>query len=312
MLPGLHEMVFGETGQTLWHVPPVPVSAATYVLEDLLTHEVIEEGGADVDPFEATATATAGPGTADHRRISVDFGEDPEPIEVGRAYAIVAADRRCELLVCAGHGADYIVASTPLSGVYPAGSTVEGVRISAPFPDETAEDERLVLQDHPLGVTWRYEIGERTVPVLEQVRLVRAPFERQYLGAVETSLRLNWAELVQALPPHGNTLRELVQWAGRKVATRLRAKGIHPNRLMMGAQGHELVEARAVLHMADLGHCPANRDPSEFREDMRKDWLRCLDDLTNGSPGQDTVDINARGRATAPQSQRRRRGCRRA
>jgi hypothetical protein len=312
---GLHEVVFGVTGQPLVHVPTVPVSGTpTYVIENTeqgpdSNERELDSGNADVDGLSLTLDDDAGQGTANPRRIPV---ATVGAAAVGTVYAVVAADGRVEPFTCEAVGADYLEAGNPLSGSYTTNDTVVGLQLSADFPDAEAADEDLYDDDPPLRVSWTYTVRGGSVTVHEPIRLVRNKGEWRYLGTAEQALRSDWPELVMQAGRHHNAVRDVVRYAARRLQSRLRSRGVSPGDFLAGDKGHELLVARAALHMADSGFHPRTRDAEAFRVERRDEFNVLWTDLIVGHPGRDVVEVDRDDVATSNQATRHGRLIRRA
>lgn len=298
---GHHRVLFGGGAQTLIHVPPRRVSSATVVIEDLSYDEdsdgrtVLASGAATVDSYSATITAAAGRGASDTRLLT----HADSAATIGTTYAVQAADGRSEVFVCDAASSTTIRTRSSLSGSYAVGSLVRGVQLSCTFPGALADDETLFDGDPPLRVRWTYTVEGAVWRVDEIVRLVRSQPENRSLAAVEAALRSSWPELVMGLPPHGNSVRDLVESVASRLTAKLESKGVAAERLLLGTSGHELLLQACVLRLADMGHAPATRDAQAFRDEQDQEFGRLWTWIVSGQSAVGAADLD-RDTDTAP------------
>lgn len=302
MARGIHEVVFEGGAHALVHVPPARVSSATCFVEDLTEADdgadrfIVSSGAATVDTYNVTLTADSGSAEADPRLMT----HAGSSATAGTTYAIEAADGRTELFVADAVSATTIRARAPLSGDYPTGSTVRGVQLSVDFPAPAAADEDLFDANPPIRVTWIYTALGQAHRVAELVRLVRNKSSQRSLGSVETALREGWPELVKMLSPHGNALRDLVKRVADRLDAHMRGRGLDAEALLAGPLGFEVLLQRAVLHMAEAGYHPAERDAQLFVEDQRQEFARLWQSLTIGHSEIGAADIERLSDTAAP------------
>lgn len=302
MARGLHEVAYEGGAQALVHVPPVRVSSATVFVEDLTEPDdggdrfIVASGAATVDSYNITLTADAGAAES-NPRLMTHAGATATP---GVTYAIEAASGQTELFVCDAATATTITSKTPLTGDYATGATVRGVQLSVDFPALSAADEDLFEENPPIRVTWLYTAQGQSHRVAELVRLVRNKSSQRSLGEVETAIRTGWPELVKMLSPHGNSLRDLVRRVADRLDARLRGRGLDPEALLAGALGFEVLLQRVVLHMAEAGYHPAERDPQLFVEDQRSEFVRLWESLTVGHSEIGAADVERLSDTAAP------------
>lgn len=314
MSNGLHEIAFEETGQTLYHVPPLRVVSATYSIEDTTRDEdasdrVIASGAASVDSYSANVNADSGRGQPNPRRINISGMGSPT---IGRPYIIEASDGQAETKTLEAIGSTYLLMSTEVKGSYTNGDDVYGIQISASFPDGTAADESIFDDDRPLVVVWTYTIGDHQKIVDEQIRLVRGTATAQYLGQAEIVFNERWEELVTPMRAKPSAVRQLAKVCADWISPRLKYKGIDPDDFMRGEQGLDVLVERMALHAAENGFIPTNREQEAFVEDRRRSFASCWNDLVFGHPGRDVVDLDRDGVAKSTQSLRNGRLFRRA
>ena len=318
-MSAVHEIVTGGGAQTIAIVPPCRATGATYQIEDLskgndqadryLVGAVGVPAAATLDATELVVSAAAGADTTDAYAIPAAASA----LVTGRAYAIEAADAQREVFTCTGRDATSCTAEQPLTGAYPSGSKIRGLRVSGTFPAAQADDDNFFEEDRPLRVIWHLTIGGVVTTVAEPIRLVRALFQDKYIGDLDVWLRNTWRELVQQLGSKGEHTRTLCVQAANVVAGKLRAKGIDPGRYLAGPSGQNAMQARVVLELAQRGHKPGTIDIVSFLEDARREWAEMWSDLTLGADPRDTLETTrSNDAATASQPRKQRRLVRRA
>ena len=301
MARGVHEVIFGGGAQDLVHVPPTRVASATVAIEDLTQPDdgadrfILASGAAALDSYDATITVAAGAGQADPRLMT----HAGALAVAGRTYAIETADGRSELFEAEAVSATTLRSKGPLSGAYAIGSHVRGVRLVAVFPLASAADEDLFDGDPALRVVWRYTIAGQVWNVDELVRLVRGRPSSRSLGEVETALRSAWPEVIKAMSPHGNRLRDLVSRAAARLDARLRSRGINTESLLAGAAGFELLLQFCVLQIAEQGFHPSTRDPQMFVDEQAREFARLWEWIAVGASAHGAADVD-RDSDTAP------------
>lgn len=309
MKEGLLEVYRDQGDQPLIHVPPVRVSSASYVLEDLAESEtsstrVLASGAATVDSLDAALTADSGRGTTAPRTIYVVAGA----AQARHVYA-VEGDDDSELVRLEAVAAAYVTAAAPLSARYTvaAGSRLRGVELTATFPAAAAAREDLQEEDRVLRIVWTYTIAGRIVRAADQVRLRRDAADVRYLGRAEAVLREDWPELVQALPKHGNAVRTVVNACARLLVAKLKGRSIPPESFLAGDIGFELLLARCLMRFAERGHAPGGVDLERWREERRIEFFSQWKTLTTGTPGLDVADVDPEADQAPVGSSRRRR-----
>lgn len=309
MVGGLHTVLRDGGDQTLVHVPPVVVSAATYSIEDLSLSEtsplrVIAQGAASVDALsEVTVGSVAGPRTATPRRLPIANST----AVAGRVYRLTSiTDGTSELVRVESVTTTSVMVAGRLSATYPIASTLRGAEIRATFPSAAAARSELQEEDRVLRVRWAYEIGGEPVAVVEQIRLVRNEAEvSAWLTRAELRVREEWPELVKILGGGGGSLRALVRSAATDIQAGMRALSLEPADLFLGDQGFELLVRRCVYRFAELGMCPAGREMETWAEQQRRHWLALYKAIANGG-GSRTAELDATS-DTATENRRPRR-----
>ncbi len=310
MPPGLHEVTYLGGDQDIEHYPPVRVSSATAIIEDLYEDEddadrVLQaSASATVDNTSANIDIDIGPETADPYRVNACGGN----LVVGRTYVIEATGGESEVFKCASAGPSGIRSESPIMGSYSADDArIRGLRLSFTFPTAAAADEDLFDDDRPMRIKWTYTIDGRTVVVGEQIRMVRTNFEMQYLTEVEQEFKNGWYELVKQLPPNPGELRRLVRWSMNRINAQLRGADITPERFLAGPHVAEVLNARLEMCVAEKGYAPKSVDPDTFMNNKRQDFYVTWRRLVLGNPGKDTADLT-RDDDVAHANQSRRQG----
>lgn len=298
-----NRIILGQTGQTLRHVPIGVVTNATYTFEDLAytiddesSRRIIASGSATVASWSLTSSATAGPTQTNGARISV---EATTGASLRAPAVIVAPDGSRELLEIAGlSSGSYIEAASSLAGVYPAGSTIYGVLVSASVPDdfvagviagETAQDR--YRRKHPLRITWTYTLDGTVRRVPEIVEWVRHDAADQLVG--DAVLRLTKLyPLLRERVPGGGSLDSIVELLAEDVADDLRERSVDPSTFLVGARGRNLLMARVLAHLGEHGWTPASGNPEAWAAAASKRYADKLNSLTIGTPGHNTAETS--------------------
>lgn len=303
----MHKIYRDQGDQPLVHAPPIRVTSATYTIEDITQGEddadrVIGSGSATIDDLGVTLSGDSGRGTTAPRRINC-----VAPSAVRRRTYVLEEDGESELVVLEQVASSHVTAAGPLSALYTDAASLRGVELRATFPAAAAAREDLQEENRPLRVIWTYTIDGRTVRVREQIRVKRVAAEQTYLGAIEADIREDWPEMVQALPPHGNSVRTIVKSCARWVTARLKARGIEPEGFLAGDQGYQVLLARCLWRVGERGHAPGGVDLEQWREEKKADFLSSWRTLVVGSPGVDTAETSpASDQAPTGNSPRRR------
>lgn len=291
----MNRILYNVTGQTLVHYPLTRAASATYSLERLDRSlddaaRVIASGAATVSTVSTTTDAAAGPAQTMATKVPVVATTS---IAVGDRLEITDPSGIAEVFeVDTIVSGDYLLATHPLIGTYASGSTVKGIKISAAMHDVTAQDETFVEgSSGPLRVVWKYTIEGVLHHVQDQIPIVRHTHGDTDIGdAIAT--------VVDAFPEIAARLKsptKLHQWARfceRDLARRMRTKGDDPALYLTGDQGVMLLVWRLVLHAADNGLAPGNRDISEWAVEARKRFDGAWDGAMGVRAGQETLDVN--------------------
>lgn len=295
-MAGMHEILRDGGDQTLTHVPPTRVATATYVIEDLTLDtdnaaRILASGSATVDSLSETTIAASGVGQTNPRRIAITNST----AVAGRTYEIVSDDGTTERLRCDAVTTSAVLTSGRMSGLYPVGSSLQGIELRATFPTASAANDDLADDERPLRVVWTYTYAGRTVRVPELVRIVRQSADpTPYLAAAETRLRETWPELVAQLPARGNSLALLVRGEGTALAAKLRVQGLDPAGFLMGDPGMECLVLSCVWKFGKMGFSPRGWDScDQWAEESKRDFLNMWNATTaNGGPGLDAAGVD--------------------
>ena len=286
MFSGVHQIETGQGAQVFGFIPTTRATSATYQVEDM------QKGPEDPDRFLVGAlgapiaavidganivlTDRAGPDTTDPRRLPAAG----QPLTVGQHYAIEREDGQREVFHCIGKDGTSVTAEWGLSGSYPKGASIRGLRVSGTFPQQHADNDELFEDDRAIRVAWHLTIAGVGTTVTHPIRIVRAGFEQQFVGELDSWLRGTWREMTHMLGSKGEHTRTLVRSAIDVVSAKLRAKGIDPGVYLPAASGVNAMKARIVLECAMRGHKPGTIDPVSFLEDARREWAEMWSDLT--------------------------------
>ena len=287
-------IIYGETGQTLRHVPPARVTSATYAIEDLTLADddadrVIASGSATVASWSVTTSATAGATQSNAARMST---ASTTGATVGAPAAIVAADGTAEIFeVAAVSTNSYVEAETELAGVYPSGSTVYGIEVTAPVPNTLAADEDILEQSRPLRVVWTYTVGGVTIKAQERIEFLRHTRAVTVdVGAAILRVRKLYTDLAERLPDR-TSLDAIAAELAADIEDELRQRKIAPERTMIGPAGVRLLALAIVAHAGELGYAPGSTPTDGAWARAAADRYRQrLEALVLGEPGLATTE----------------------
>lgn len=239
---------------------------------------ILAVGAATVDSLSTTTTATAGPLTADSRKIVITAGG---PV-VGRTYVISAAGETEAFVVARVDGLN-IYARDALRHAFASGASVTGCRVTSSFPAGTADDADELARRHLFGVDWVFTgitgpAYRRTLCTIE--RRARAP-------------RATVADVVQIDPrfaaaSHNATnLESHVVQADREVSARLAHRGTQLANTDDGEVGRMAVAWRACeLAYRTMGETFDSR--ADWAMGEYKNWLKLL---LSGHKPDDVVEV---------------------
>ncbi len=292
-----NRIILGESGQTIRHVPTGVVSAASYAIEDLDVSpenpdRVIASGEPTVANWSLVTTAVAGPTQPHAGRMYV---QATAGAGIGDPAVILAPDGSRELLEIEGIAAgSYVQAASALAGVYPIGSTVRGVLVSASIPDVFAADEARFKLGHRYRVTWTYTLDGSVRRVPERLDWVRHNVAAdQIVGEALLWLSKAYPRLREGLPDH-MSLDAVAECMAGEVANDLRAKDIDPSTFLVGERATTLISWRILSHMGEHGWSPGNVDPDRWGALAAKRYTDRLNSLTIGTAGQGSAETDAR------------------
>lgn len=294
------------TGQTLRHAASSYQSSITWTLEDVRLElgapVVLATGAAAVDPAAEVTTGVAGPTTANARSIEVasttDFAVSTERAPV--FYEIASGDTgtREQFEVAAIDTDDFLITKTPLSCVYPIGSTIRGLtHVTTAIPDLVLLDADRLEGDWPMRVVWAYADGLRHT---EQVRLVRNPESDMFVTAIV-------ADILDVFPDMGTRFehygRDVVSPIVRTVIRQVRADalgvGMKLESLLFGDQGHWLAVWRTIVHLANLGNFPGYVAATDWTAYAKGEYDKRWNALTMGFDKAEVLETNAAGVAVS-------------
>lgn len=289
-------VLYGQSGQSLRHVPPSRVTSATYAIEDLTLADddasrTIASGAATVAGWSLTTSAVAGATQSNPRRMSTAATGSAS---VGAPAAIVAADQSTEIFEVAAVGTNsYIEAETGLAGVYASGSTVYGIEITASVPSSLYNDEDILEQRRPLRVVWTYTIGGVQLKKQELIEFRRhSAAATTDVGAAVLRIRKLYPDLPDRLTDYAN-LDTIALACAEIIEDDLRQRGISPERFMIGPASVQLLMLRIVAHAGELGYAPGGTEDQErWRDRAFAEYRRRLEALTIGEPGEATAETD--------------------
>ena len=292
----IHYILSDETGQTLSHVPIKEVSAALFIIEDLLDglgteDRIIASGSVTLSTVSALTDVDAGPAQAIPKKIPV---ETTSGFSIGDRCFILHPDGFGEQFKVDGLSTeDYLLADQPLMNAYPCLSTVSIIELSADFPDATAADASFVNEERPLRVIWEYTIDGNQQKHQEEIRVVRQDFGDMNLSDAMLQVRKAFPDLTERLPT-GTTLRDWAEFALSDLEAQLLGKGIDPKDFLTGKQATQILAWRILCHAADNGSAPGGLSTEEFRETCQKRLDTLWNNLFIGKPGKETGELDRR------------------
>jgi len=306
----VQRVLYGESGQSLRHTPPERVASATYQIEDLEydaddPSRVLASGSATIDSLSLTSNAAAGDGQTNPSRISV---ASTTGATIGDPAVITAADGSFELFEIAAVSADsYIEARHPLIGLYPSGSTVRGLQLSASVPASVYDEEEYVEMQDGLRVVWEYTIGGVARKRQQQIRVVYQDEPDIELGEVESIIRDMHPDIVDRVVSPGE-IRGWVQLAKRRLNGEFRANGQRPEQMMLGDEYNFCIAYLAMKIAGQNGCIPRNQEPDQFIDAMHKEYRSIANRYLTGKAGVETHSLDDISNSTTDSSARGIRG----
>jgi hypothetical protein len=281
----------------------VKPSAATAKIVDLAFSEsaadadriILAVGAATVDTLATTTSAATGPSSAAPRKVPVASGTG---FTVGRFYAI-SEDGLTEAFEVARVDSNDVWARHELRGTYASGAAVTGLRVTAEFPADRADDADELDRRTIYGVDWTFTgvTGPAYVRTLARIeRRTRAP------RAALADLYMIDPRLA-ASSQDATRLESHLQQADREITARLMWRRTEIANTDDGEVGKQAVAWRAAeLAYRHLGDEFEQRAADAAAQ--AKEWLTML---MSGHKADDQVEtsrpndrVMPRRRATMP------------
>jgi hypothetical protein len=297
------------TGQVLRHVPKVRQATADWVLEDLLRSDtdaarILDDGtNVAVDAATQVTTAAAGPSTANPRSIAMTDTtgfvvrhdiETGDPVATFEIVSVTTGE--LERFVLAGVQTNAaLIATAPLRGSFPSGSTVRGVElVTAALDPAVLQDEQRMQGDWPMRMTWTFPDGSE---FRELVRLVRSP------GGHDLNVDRALADILLLFPDAStrmlynghDTLPGHVRVTVRNMRADALALDIDFENWLTGEQGHWALVWRTLWHLAELGNAPGGdqrNDPRQWATYCKDEYDKRWNSLTIGEAGPEVLEID--------------------
>jgi hypothetical protein len=240
---------------------------------------ILATSAAVVDTFATTTTAAVGPRAANARLVPITAGV---PV-LGRHYAITSAGQTEAFEVDRVDSLN-IYSRSELRGTYASGATVTGLRVTAEFPADRADDADELDRRPFYGVDWVFagvtgELYARTLVRIERRgRLPRASLADLYL--IDPRF---------AAASHDATrLESHLQQANVEINARLMWRGTELANTDDGEVGKLAVAWRASeLAYRTLGD--TFEDRSEFARVTAREWLGML---MSGHKADDQIETS--------------------
>jgi hypothetical protein len=297
------------TGQVLRHVPKVRQATGDWVLEDMLRSDtdaarILDSGtNVAVDTATQATTAAAGPSTASPRSIAMTDTsgfvprhdiESGEPVAMYEIVHVTTGEvERFTLAVVLTNTA--LVATAPLRGASPVGSTVRGVElVTAAIDSAVLQDEQRMQGDWPMRMTWTFPDGSQ---FRELVRLVRSP------GGHDLNVDRALADILLLFPDASTRMlyngRDTLPGHVRVTVRAMRADAlgldIDFENWLTGEQGHWALVWRTLWHLAKLGNAPggdSRMDPREWGDYCKDEYEKRWNGLTIGEAGPEVLEVD--------------------
>lgn len=299
---GIHRKRFGATSQTVGHVPTTLQSAPTYAIHDLMVgvddaDYVLDSGSATVDTASTTTTAAAGPSTANAKSLPVGLttafsaGLIQRQPPVWATYEVVDTDTGlAELVEVVAKDSSTLRLRNPLTRSYGSGSTVRGVRMTAPIADAVLAERERVDYDEPLRVVWQYG----TTSVQEQIRIVRHEDGDVDFVAIQSDIMSLFPDIRTRTDHHErDTLSDVIAACYRQVRAHLQRDGVDMTRSLAGESLHWAVVWWTLAHEAAMGNHPGEGIVLDnWITQCRESRDSFLAGLRTGPGGKDTAKIS--------------------
>jgi len=303
----IHHILYGEGAQTITHVPPVRVSSATYVIEDLWVDDgdasrVLASGSATLDSVSASVDVASGRSQGDHYKVSID---GTTGFSIGGRYWLSENSQGETIEAAQIKTDDYLKSKHDLLGDYTTAATLQGMELTASFPSATANDEDVLIEQRKFRVVWEYTInGVKTKPQ-EQIQLVRYDQADLDVADALNIARTIFPDLDGLVRSKSQTLENWAAMAARLLRGQLlqRLNGQTPEEFLMGPRGAEAVAFKLMVIAAQNGFSPGDVVPADFLAEMRNELNGVWESMTRNRAGQETVDLTRSGdQATGAES----------
>lgn len=283
-----HKVIWQGGEQALVYAPPKRVTSADFVIEDFVTYasgsdnRIIAFGEAVLNGLDTGITQAAGSNTADPRLLVVDSIAD---VTASHRYVITnSSTGQYETLSVDSHQGLNIKTEVPLMGKYPSGSFVQGIELSAAFPEDSAKDETLLNNDEPLRIVWKYTVDGFLTHQQELIRLVHHNKSDIDIDGVIKEIQSAWGGFGVRFED-GRNMRGMVAFCVRDVRRILLSRNLKPEEFLTGEQGFQMIYWRTLWHFGMLGNSPVNVDLVDFREEAKAQFESSINSLTIGHPG---------------------------
>lgn len=302
----VHRLLFGVSGQTLSFTPATR-QAVSWVLEDMTVGEqestrILASGSIAAPSGGIPTDQDSGPGTPYRDRVFI-----PTTVAAGEMLRISSADNGVSelLTVAASMAGQHVTAEVPLTTFYPAGSTVDRLRVTtAVLADAIVSDRDRLESREPMRVVWTLADGSRHQ---EQVWLVRHDHGDIDVPKVIETVRGLFPDVVTRMEHHGRDhLEGIVLIQADALKAILRAKGHRPETFLLGEQVRFALAYRVLRHLAALGNVPGNLTLIEWAEYLDGEVATFVNDILVGGDGEETQQTeDADDTAKAEKSYRR-------
>lgn len=284
----VHRLLFGVSGQTLSFTPATR-QAVSWVLEDMTVGEqestrILASGTIAAPSGGIPTSQDSGPGTPYRDRVFV-----PMTVAAGEMLRIESADNGVSELftVAASLSGQHLTAQVPLTTYYPAGSTVDRLRVTTDaLADSIVSDRDRLEAREPMRVVWTLADGSRHQ---EQAWLVRHDHGDIDVPKVIETVRGLFPDIATRMEHHGRDhLEGLVLLQADALKAILRAKGHRPETFLMGDQVRFALAYRVLRHLAALGNYPGNLTLIEWTDFIDGEAATFINDILVGGDGEET------------------------
>ena len=295
-----HVVIFEGGAQTLEHVVPEVVVAATYEITDLSRAQgdadrILDSGAATVPSWTLTLDDPAGPSLPDATLIPVG---STAGVTIGEPGIISAADGLREpVTISAISAGAYVRSASLLAGTYASGDTVKGTRITATTTAGLHDFEDALDDQRPLRVLWTYTTVAGVLLVSEPIELRRGNRAAASTGPAVQSLLRGWPELKGRLL-EGLTIEALAEFTLEQLVAELSIRGQDDTSIMHGDAGRMLLVAAILDQAARRGYSPGMRAPEAFADDVHEDYQRQLEALSTGLASTQAIALDTEHQST--------------